>query len=173
MDLETLKVWGLFLVCFRIAAPAFQTLTLSFSDNTIFAVIMALFGIHMVAKSVVNHLSGTISLSASMFAVLILASRQNNPNCIVVFLLLSIMLLVYLPLLLEYIAVHSALVMYIYAFLLLLVTTCTLYYLDGRLTGFYLFVIMLCSFVGPRFYSVMVREKQAWKGPWDTAEVGS
>lgn len=174
LDWEILKVWGLFLVCFRIAAPAFQTLTVSFSDDTILAVTTLLFGIHMISKSVgsaAKHLSGTVSLSAAMLAVLILASRQSNPNSIVVFLLLSVMLLVYLPLLLELESPHNDRVLLHYRFFLWVVTSCAMYYVEHKLAAVYTFIIIICCFVGPKCYSIMMQNKQSWSGPWDTAQV--
>ncbi len=173
-DWEIFKVWSIFLVCFRIGAPAFQALTLSFSEDTILAVTFILFIIHMISNSTgspLNPRNGTVSLSAAMLAVLILASRLRDPNSIVVFLLFSIILIIYLPSLVDSNGPRSHLFIPLFAISLWISSSVVFYSMDIKLFSLYETVMVILCFIVPHCFLQMLRRKKLWKGPWDTAEV--
>jgi hypothetical protein len=171
-ETEMVKLWSLFFVFFRITAPALRTLTLSISDDTVQAVIIVLFFVHVVFKRVGStsaHSTGTISLSAAIFAVLMLASRLSHPNSIVIFLLLSIQLLIYIPsLLLDNAKVLSKALLSI---CLCALTTMATYWVDARWAVVHAVFVVASGVVGPYVFFRMNSSKKLWKGPWDTALV--
>lgn len=97
---------GIFLfgVCLRVAAPALQTLTSSFSGNTIHALAIAFSSIHLVfydysyiCDSEVDAFSGILSLNASMFTAVLLASRLKNIEMVFSFMLLAVICFSFYP----------------------------------------------------------------------------
>jgi hypothetical protein len=91
-SVKTSLLFGLFL---RISAPILRTLTSSFSEDTIHALAITFSTIHLVfhdyayVNSKRECFSGTLSLNAALFTAIILASRLEDIELVVSFLLLA------------------------------------------------------------------------------------
>lgn len=91
---QSLVIMG---ICLRVAAPVLQTLTSSFSDDTIYA-LGILFSITHVIFHDYSYMSdmdpnakiGTISLSAAMLTAILLASRIKQIEIVFGFVLLAV-----------------------------------------------------------------------------------
>jgi len=100
--LRLLQSICLFAICIRIAAPILQTLTSSFSEDTIHALAIAFSLLHLLLydysyicrptnSAGSGSFAGSLSLNAAMFTAVLLASRLSNMEKVVVFILLAIL----------------------------------------------------------------------------------
>lgn len=167
----------LFGVCLRVAAPALQTLTSSFSGNTIHALAIAFSSVHLVFydysyihDSEVDVFSGTLSLNASMFTAVLLASRLKNIEMVFSFMLLAVICFSFYPSVarLMYqrsLALHLAVTLFQWG-----LASSLLFFLDFALFTFFQFLIIFVWIVCPLWLQQMQRYKKTFRGPWDIAE---
>ena len=94
---ESVRLVFIFCVCLRVSAPILQTLTSSFSEDTIHALALILAATHLVFydytymyKDDQESFSGTLSLNAAMFTAVLLASRLQDVHTVVAFVLLAV-----------------------------------------------------------------------------------
>ena len=167
----------LFGVCLRVAAPALQTLTSSFSGNTIHALAIVISSVHLVFydysyihDSEVDAFSGTLSLNASMFTAVLLASRLKNIEMVFSFMLLAVICFSFYP--------SVARLMYQRSLALHLAVTLSqwglasglLFFLDFALFAVFQFLIIFVWIICPLWLQQMQRYKKTFRGPWDIAE---
>lgn len=167
----------LFGVCLRVAAPALQTLTSSFSSNTIHALAIVISSVHLVFydysyihDSEVDVFTGTISLNASMFTAVLLASRLKNMEMVFSFMLLAVICFSFYPSVarLMYqrsLALHLAVTLSQWA-----LASSLLFSLDFALFAVFQFLIIFVWIVCPLWLQQMQRYKKSFRGPWDIAE---
>jgi phosphatidylinositol glycan class C protein len=170
---------GIFLfgVCLRVAAPALQTLTSSFSSNTIHALAIAFSSLHLVFydynyihDSEINSFSGTLSLNASMFTAVLLASRLENIEMVFSFMLLAVICFSFYPIVarLMYqrsIALHLAVTMFQWG-----IASGLLFSLDFVLFAVFQFSMIFVWIICPLWLQHMQIYKKTFRGPWDIAE---
>jgi phosphatidylinositol glycan class C protein len=167
-------LFGIFL---RIAAPVLRSLTLSISGDTVHALGITFATIHLVfhdyayINSKSEVFSGTVSVNAAMFTAIILASRLDNIELVVVFLLLAVICFSLYPGIARIIK-HKSLKLYI---LLTVaqwaVASAALYFLDSALFAAYEVGMVCLWLAGPYMYFHMQVYKKAMHGPWDIAEI--
>lgn len=171
---HTSVLFGVFL---RIAAPVLRSLTLSISGDTVHALGITFATIHLVfhdyayINSKSDVFSGTISVNAAMFTAIILASRLDNIELVVAFLLLAVLSFSLYPSIARVIK-HKSLSLYI---LLTLIqwaaASIALFFLDSALFVAYEVGMVCLWLAGPYMYFKMQVYKRAMRGPWDIAEV--
>ncbi|KAJ1406556.1 phosphatidylinositol N-acetylglucosaminyltransferase subunit C [Ochromonadaceae sp. CCMP2298] len=173
-SVKTSVLFGIFL---RISAPILRTLTSSFSEDTIHALAITFSTIHLVfhdyayVDSRRDSFAGTLSLNAALFTAIILASRLENIELVVSFLLLAVICFSLFPSTAKLLKKRSL-------SLHLLLTGCQwlaagtfLYFLDWTLFVVYQLLMVLLWIVGPYIYYSMQVYKKAMRGPWDIAVV--
>ena len=167
----------LFGMLLRIAAPILRTLTLSISGDTVHALGITFATIHLVFHDYAyinghtDKFAGTISVNAAMFTAIILASRLDNIELVVAFLLLAVMCFSWYPAIARFIKNKSLSLYILLTALQWCAASVLLYFLDSALFVAYE-VGMLCLWlVGPYMYFHMQAYKKSMHGPWDIAEV--
>ena len=170
---------ALFGICLRIAAPILQTLTSSFSNDTLHALAITFSAIHLVlydyayvnnARSSING-TGTLSLNAAMFTAIILASRLHDIEVVVAFLLLAVIAFSLFPATARLIKrkslnMHLALTIFEWA-----MATTMLYTLDKTLFVVFEILMVILWLLAPYVYHQMYIYKRALRGPWDIPHV--
>ena len=171
--LELLQYVLLFVVCLRIAAPILQTLTSSFSDDTINALAITFATLHLVFYDYgfvigeYESFSGTISLNAAVFTAVLLASRLSNIPTVVVFVLLAIICFSLFPMTARIIKRSSMLLHLLLTFSLMVIASLLLWFLDKTLFTVYEVIIFFLWIICPLWFMQMLPFKRALKGPWD------
>jgi phosphatidylinositol glycan class C protein len=173
-SLQTTLLFGIYL---RVAAPVLRTLTLSISGDTVHAMGITMATIHLVfhdyayINSNTEVFSGTISVNAAMFTAIILASRLDNIELVVAFLLLAVICFALYPSIARLIKNKSLHLYILLTLLQWLAASVALYFLDSALFVAYEAGMMCLWLVGPYVYFHMQVYKKSMHGPWDIAEV--
>lgn len=164
-------------ILLRIVAPVLQTLTASYSMDTVYALALFFSTIHLASfdysyiTTSSDFFLGTISLNAAMFTAVLLASRLKNVQMVVGFVFLGMLLFSQFPQVAKSIYLHSA-KLYIFTSVLLLSVASFLFFkLDFTLLCIYLGVIFFTWVVSPIFFLYMQRFKSKKNGPWDIAKL--
>ncbi len=170
---HSIQTMVMFAVCLRIVAPLLQSLTSSFSEDTVHAMAITFSAAHLVFHdyAIINSnsevFSGTVSLNAAMFSAIILASRLKRVETVVLFLLLAVILFALFPstalqVRKQFVGVYllSACCWWVAESLLLI-------YLDSTLFVVFELLTLLLWIVGPALYLKMQMYKRALRGPWD------
>jgi phosphatidylinositol glycan class C protein len=158
-----------------VAAPALQTLTSSFSEDTVHALTIAFSVLHLVSydyktlEDSSDASTGTLSLNASMFTAVLLASRLNNIEMVFAFMLLAVILFSFLPSISRAILQRSVGLHLVFTLFVSLFACALLYYLDFTLFIIYELWVIFISTVCPLWLMKMQIFKKALKGPWDIA----
>eukprot|EP00808_Paulinella_micropora_P029212 g48460.t1 len=166
-------------------SPVLQTLTSTYSSDTIWALSFLLLALHLIAHdySYINtpHMKlpqGSVSLSAGIFSSVLLASRLENQYSVFLFLLLAFLMFAGFPLAAHHIRsysllaahhirsysllLHSLFTLFLYFFtLVLLVSVSTL------LCWIYSCSLVFIVFVCPMWLKGLQRYKNEVQGPWD------
>lgn len=170
---DLLKYILLFVICLRIAAPILQTLTSSFSDDTINALAITFATLHLVFYDYgfvigeYESFSGTISLNAAVFTAVLLASRLSNIPTVVVFVLLAIICFSLFPITAKIIKRSSMSLHLLVTFSLMIIASSLLWFLDKTLFTVYEVIIFFLWIICPLWFMQMLPFKRALKGPWD------
>lgn len=175
---QSLKGGLLFGVFLRIAAPVLQTLTSSFSDDTIHALAIVFSALHLVFHDYAfincdsDNFSGTISLNAAMFTAVLLASRLHEIEMVFIFILLAVVCFSLFPQTARIVKRRSSALHLLITWLQWIFASFLLWYLDKTLFAIYqLFVAFLI--LGPLWLIRMQVYKKALKGPWDINHIHS
>jgi phosphatidylinositol glycan class C protein len=173
--IELLKSSLLFIICLRIVAPILQTLTSSFSDDTINALAITFATLHLVFYDYgfvigeYESFSGTISLNAAVFTAVLLASRLSNIQTVVVFVLLAIICFSLFPMIARIIKRCSMSLHLILTFTLMTISSLLLWFLDKTLFTVYEIIILFLWIICPLWFMQHLQFKNGYKGPWDIA----
>ena len=173
-SLYTTVLFGVYL---RIAAPVLRTLTSSFSEDTIHALAITFSTVHLVfhdyayVNSRTESFAGTVSLNAAMFTAIILASRLENIELVVAFLLLAVICFSLFPGIARLVKKKSLKLHLLLTGLQWLAASVALYFLDTTLFVVYQIGMLVLWLLGPYMYYSMQVYKKALRGPWDIAEV--
>jgi phosphatidylinositol glycan class C protein len=173
-SIQTTLLFGIYL---RVAAPVLRTLTLSISGDTVHAMGITMATMHLVfhdyayINSQTEVFSGTISVNAAMFTAIILASRLDNIELVVAFLLLAVICFALYPSVARLIKNKSLHLYILLTILQWLATSVALYFLDSALFVAYEAGMVCLWLVGPYVYFHMQVYKKSMHGPWDIAEV--
>ncbi len=176
--LDKAKMGLLFVLCLRIAAPVLQTLTLSFSADTVYALAIALATVHLVFHDYAfamhsnadGHLfSGAVSLNAAIFTSVLLASRLADHATVMSFILLAVIVLALFPVVARALRRRSLIAHWTLVLLHNLLVSSMLYRVDVALLVVYLILLALLCLLAPLLFLHLQRAKMAFHGPWDVA----
>mmetsp|Transcript_20370 Transcript_20370/g.29251 ORF Transcript_20370/g.29251 Transcript_20370/m.29251 type:complete len:304 (+) Transcript_20370:50-961(+) len=175
---KTLKSTLLFLVCLRVVAPALQTLTSSYSDDTIDALVLAFSTLHLVfhdyayVNGAKETFSGIVSLNAAMFTAVLLASRLQKIENVTAFVVLAVISFSLFPDTARLAKRKSEMLHLLLTFVMWLIATTLLVYLDDTLLVVYQVLVFFVWLVCPLWLSYLCNHhKKKLRGPWDIAEV--
>ena len=180
---ESLRGVFLFGVCLRVAVPVVQTLTSSFSGNTIHALAIALSTIHLVFYDYsfvhdgdVEQFTGTVSLNASMFTAVILASRLDDVETVFSFMLLAVICFSFYPIVARLIYQRSFALHLAVTIIQCILAGSLLFYLDFTMFAIFLSLVMFVWVVCPLFFKHMQQSyKKSYKGykDWDIVDINT
>lgn len=163
----------LFAICIRIAAPILQTLTSSFSEDTIHALSITFSILHLLLHdySLIHSqtevitsgsFSGSLSLNAAMFTAVLLASRLSNMEKVVVFILLAILCFSLYQPVAKIVYLRSRALFLASTILLAIIASILLWFLDKTLFTAYLIVVNFTWFVSPLALTHMTSRKNVF-----------
>ncbi|CAM9255245.1 unnamed protein product [Ectocarpus fasciculatus] len=182
---STLASFFLFLAILRIMAPVLRTLTVSYSDDTIYALAVTLGFLHLAFHdySYANTSSsghfqaralqrmGTLSLNAAIFAAVLLASRLESNEKVFGLVLFALELFAFFPLARREVKRHSLLLHASVTSAMVLPTGLLLYLRHPTLFTAYLGTVVLVTVACPLWLLRVQRYKLRIEGPWDIAHV--
>lgn len=152
----TIQSSCVFVICLRLAAPILQTLTSSFSDDTIHALAIVFSTLHLVFYDYefVDNLdgggvSGTLSLNAAMFTAVLLASRLNNLEVVLGFILLAVIVFTIFPIVIRSVKARDASLYFTATVFMSLLAFVMLWRLDVTLFAIYFIVLVFIWIVCP------------------------
>jgi len=164
----TIQSSCVFIVCLRVAAPILQTLTSSFSDDTIHALAIVFSTLHLVFYDYefVDNLngggvSGTLSLNAAMFTAVLLASRLNNLEVVLGFILLAVIMFAIFPIVIRSVRTRDASLYFTAAMSMSLLAFVLLWRLDVTLFAIYSIVVVFIWIICPFWLMRMQVYKKA------------
>ncbi|CAM9851659.1 unnamed protein product [Ectocarpus fasciculatus] len=162
----------------RVIAPILQSLTSSYSEDTIdacslfFTVVHLLFQDYAFINNSSGKFSGTLSLNAAMFTAVLLASRLESTQKVSAFMLLAVILFCLLPHTIRMVKkkavwVHISMTMILWG-----IVSYLLFNLDRTLLFAYEIVVIFFAVVCP-FWMQFIgsKYKKSLRGPWDIAQV--
>ena len=162
----------------RIISPILQSLTSSYSEDTIHACSFFFSTVHLVSQdySYINgtthKFTGTLSLNAAMFTAVLLASRLDTLKKTAVFILLAVILFCFFPSTIRVLKKRSLFIHIVLTTLLWLATSCLLFNLDYTLLFAYEITVCFVSIICPFWLKyVGSKYKKSLRGPWDIAEI--
>lgn len=173
--MEATQSFLLTTILLRISAPVLQTLTSSYSGDTIHALTLVFSSLHLSFHDYCyvdgagrdRAFNGTISLNAVMFTAVLLASRFKNVKTVVTFSLLAITIFTRFPSLAKLMKSHSDL-MYLLLSLILVGFVCfLLMQLSKTLLYIYITIVIFAWIVCPMWLVYMQKFKHKKNGPWD------
>ncbi|KYN01531.1 PREDICTED: phosphatidylinositol N-acetylglucosaminyltransferase subunit C [Cyphomyrmex costatus] len=170
---STKDLWTvlIFLTFGYILSPILKTLTETISTDTIYAMTILMFLIHLIfSKYGSSHifLSDSLSITSSIFGSLMLASRLASPLHAFSLLSVSVQCFVLLPYLLS--QINNQII------ISTVLTICTIYLLSFVSQIFsYVFIIavIFIHFICPFWYIRCQKYKDNIYGPWDEAVIAS
>ncbi|CAM9132215.1 unnamed protein product [Scytosiphon promiscuus] len=174
---STLASFFLFLAILRIMAPVLRTLTVSYSDDTIYALAVTLSFLHLAfhdysyANTASGHFQGTLSLNAAIFAAVLLASRLESNEKVFGLVLFALELFAFLPLARREVKRHSLLLHASVTSAMVLPTGLLLFLRHPTLFTAYLSTVVLVTVACPLWLLRVQRYKLRIEGPWDIAHV--
>lgn len=174
------RILVVFGICLRVSAPILQTLTSSFSDDTIHALSLFLATAHLVffdysisqpGLDDAGSLTGSLSLNAAVFTAVMLASRLQDIEMVVGFVLLAIISFSILPEASRRMRRSSYLNHLLLTVFLWIACSVFLYHVDLTLFIVYEWLIFFLWVASPALFLHMHTYKRARHGPWDEATV--
>eukprot|EP01031_Cornospumella_fuschlensis_P036460 gene36460-44228_t len=174
---EKSKVGVMMLICLRLTAPVIQTLTLSFSEDTIYALAITFSVVHLAfheySASVQSpHFSAAISFNAAIFTAVLLASRlqhRHSVGIVMLFIVLAVLAFSLFPIVARLVTLRSSVLHWLLVLAQWLATTALLRHLDFTLLIVYEVVAALLFVVAPLLFLYLQTLKLAYHGPWDIA----
>ena len=177
-DLNLMELTQSFLLAtifLRVTAPVLQTLTLSYSVDTIHALALVFSSLHLTFHDYCyvdgvcrdGVFNGTTSLNAAMFTAVLLASRFESEKNVVSISFLAITVFTKLPSLARFVKLHSKLMYLLVSFLLVLLVCFILLQLSITLLYIYLTMVVVTWIVCPTWLIYMQKFKDKKNGPWD------
>lgn len=177
----------------RVISPVLRTLTVSFSDDTIYALALTFSGLHLVFHDYASQAAapptdveteddmlvspdqfhGTFALNAALFAAVLLASRLDSNELVFAFVLLAIELFAFFPLA-RHLAWRRSTALHLLLTLGLVgIATAALAAAPERraLLVLYVVVVGFVSLVCPLWLQYIHKWKFVIQGPWDVASV--
>ena len=159
----------------RISAPVLQTLTSSYSVDTIYALALLFSSLHLCFHDYCYvdgpgryaMFNGTISLNAAMFTAVLLASRFKNVKTVVTFSLLAITIFTTFPSLARFVRSYSNWMHLLVSLLLVLLVCFLLIQLSNTLLYVYITTVIFTWIVCPIWLLYMQKFKDKKSGPWD------
>lgn len=115
--------------------------------------------------------SKVISLNTAIFTAILLASRLDNNNVVVAYIILAIISFSLFPLMISLIKARSKFLFLWFAFVQWILTSQLIYNLDGTLFIAYEILVLLLWFLGPLLYLYMLSYKKAYHGPWNIPQI--
>lgn len=194
--------WSLlFTMGLRVLSPVLRTLTLSYADDTIHALALALLGVHLLfhdyqaptasspppspslqqkgqeqqqeqqPQPELHH--GTLALNAAVFAAVLLASRLPSNEAVFCLTLLAVELFAFFPLARHHVRRHSPITAHLALTLLLVAAATTLLHGAGQgaLAGLYVLTVAFITLACPLWLRRIHALKFTIEGPWDVATV--
>lgn len=158
------------LICLRVASPLLQTLTSSFSGDTIHALAFIFATLHLVFYDYILDSEsgfGALSLNAAMFTAILLASRLHNVETVSMFMLFAVSCFLLYPSTSRIIKGKSIILHFIVTLILEIVASVLLWYIDRPLFAIYGVCILFILLVCPLWLLKMQMFKKAFHGPWD------
>jgi len=172
------QITAFFLICLRIVSPVLQTLTSSYTNDTIDALVIVFATIHLVFYdyAYVNNtkeiFTGVLSLTAVMFTAVMLASRLQEIEVVTVFSVHAVISFLIFPDVARLVKRWSLPLHLLMLCAMWLTATIILYYLDFILFVVYQASIVFISVICPPCLSYFCSNyKKAMKGPWDIAQL--
>lgn len=167
-------------LCLRIATPILQTLTSSFSDDTIHALVIFFSVVHLIfhdylfinnSENESEVFEGTLSLNAAMLTSLLLASRLDQIEMVFGFVVLAIISFSFFPQIARLLKKRSN-ILHCYALLCKwLLASCLLFALDKALFAIYELLMFVLLAIAPYWMMKMQSYKKSLRGPWDIASL--
>lgn len=167
-DLRTVLI---FLAFGYILSPILKTLTDTVSTDTIYAMTIFMFLIHLIFSKYGSpqvSLSDSLSITSSIFGSLMLASRLVSPLHAFSLLTTAVQCFVLLPFVLFQIESKM-----IFAIALSITTTYLLHLISFTISCFFLGVTIFVHLVCPFWYIRWQKYKENIYGPWDEAVITS
>eukprot|EP01128_Nolandella_sp_AFSM9_P000567 TRINITY_DN10718_c0_g1_i1.p1 TRINITY_DN10718_c0_g1~~TRINITY_DN10718_c0_g1_i1.p1 ORF type:complete len:331 (-),score=29.54 TRINITY_DN10718_c0_g1_i1:153-1145(-) len=156
-------------------SPILQTLTESLSDDTIIALAISLFIVHLFTQDY-SYLSGLsqkftapVSLNAAIFASIILVSRLPSIHHTFAMVLIAIELFALLPILRHIIKVYGTSMDLLFTWSAASITTLTFLPISTLFTIFFVVSLLSVTFVSPAWLINVQQYKNTIHGPWDEA----
>lgn len=164
-------------ICLRVTAPVLQTLTSSFSDDTVYALSISFSILHLIfydysfVYGSKQLSSGTLSLNAAMVAAIMLASRIDQIEQVFSFILFAVICFYMYPstarLLKKRSNIHHIVTIVVHW----LIATALLSKIDVIYLIAYESIMIVILFVSPLCMYGMQSRKRLLHGPWDIAAV--
>ena len=182
----------LFAMGLRVLSPVLRTLTLSYSDDTIRALALALLGAHLLFHDYASFRTdgpqqqsqqqeqqqpelhhGTVALNAAVLAAVLLASRLPSNEAVFALTLLAVELFAFSPLARHQVRQHSTAAHVGLTLLLVLLTAGLLLHATGRpaLAALYCVTVAFVTLACPLWLRGIYARKNTIQGPWDVATV--
>eukprot|EP00904_Undaria_pinnatifida_P005674 jgi/Undpi1/2236/HiC_scaffold_12.g05622.m1 len=174
---STLASFFLFLAILRIMAPVLRTLTVSYSDDTIYALAVTLSFLHLAfhdysyANTASGLFQGTLSLNAAIFAAVLLASRLESNEKVFGLVLFALELFAFFPLARREVKKHSLLLHASVTSAMVLPTGLLLFLRHPTLFTAYVATVILVTVACPLWLLRVQQYKLRIEGPWDIAHV--
>jgi len=157
-------------------SPLIGTLTRTFSDDTICALTISLFLMHLTlhdyayASNYTNDFRGTLSLNAAVFASVLLAARLPSTTHVFAVMTLAVQMFVLLPAQLRLLSGSLSSAQHtVGTGLLVLLTTALILTFSRALVVAYLASILTISLLCPWLLVHLQHQKSEISGPWDAA----
>jgi hypothetical protein len=115
--------------------------------------------------------SRVVSLNTAIFTAILLASRLDNNNVVVAYIILAIISFSLFPLMVSLIKRKSSLLFLFLAVLQWLFTSRLICELDRTLFIAYELLVVCVWFLGPMLYLHMLSYKRAFHGPWNIPQI--
>lgn len=119
-----------------------------------------------------KHLSSRVlSLNTAIFTAILLASRLDDNNTVVAYIVLALISFVLFPIMIALIKKRSSIIFLCFAIIQWFGTSYLILRLDWTLFIAYELLVLLLWFFGPFLFLLLLPYKKAYKGPWDTAKI--
>lgn len=172
---QAVKNCALFIVIVLVFSPVLRTLTKTFSDDTIYALTIWLFLIHLMFYDYkfveVLWFYGTLSLNAAIFASVLLASRLTSNSHSFAIVTFAIALFGVFPIFRHAVRLYSQKLHLVFTVLLFFLVWRMLNEIAYFLTVIYVVSIFIINIVAPGFFISLQKLKREITGPWDIAKV--
>jgi len=173
--LADIKLLLLVFVAVWMLSPLLRTLTQPFSDDTILALSVALFTIHLFTQDYAymsglsKNYTAPVSLNAAIFASVLLVSRLPSVFHVYSVICVAIELFALFPILRRSLKVYSEQLSLVVTWSLAAAAALLLMPIGTVVTLVYVISILFITFVCPYWLTRIQRYKNTIHGPWDEA----